>query len=88
MSLGFGSSVEMRTISAANWLGSSGSFLLERRMPHSVNHKREMKNILRKELAGATRASVKKEMAKARMATSARESKMRLVAARIAQGKL
>jgi hypothetical protein len=46
-----------------------------------------MKNKIKKELDGATRASVKKEMAMPRMAKSAREAKVNLVAARIAQGK-
>jgi hypothetical protein len=47
-----------------------------------------MKNKVKKELDGATRASVKKEMAKPRMAKSAREAEVNLVAARIAQSKL
>jgi hypothetical protein len=47
-----------------------------------------MKNKVKQEADGATRASVKKEMAKPRMAKSAREAEMKLVAARIAQGKL
>jgi hypothetical protein len=47
-----------------------------------------MKNKVKQESDGATRASVKKEMAKPRMAKSAREAEMKLVAARIAQGKL
>ncbi len=47
-----------------------------------------MKNKVKKELDGATRASVKKEMAKPRMAKSARKAEVNLVAARIAQGKL
>jgi len=46
-----------------------------------------MKNKVKKELGGATRASVMKEMAKPRMAKSAREAEVTLVAARIAQGK-
>jgi hypothetical protein len=47
-----------------------------------------MKNKVKKEFDGATRASVKKEMAKPRMAKSAREAEMNLVAARVVQGKL
>jgi hypothetical protein len=47
-----------------------------------------MKNKLNKEFDGVTRASVKKEMAKPRMAKSAREAEMKLVAARIGQVKL
>jgi hypothetical protein len=47
-----------------------------------------MKNKLKKEFEGATRASIKKEMAKPRMAKSAREAELNLIAARIAQGKL
>jgi hypothetical protein len=43
-----------------------------------------MKNKVKKESDGATRASVKKEMAKPRMAKSAREAEANLVAARIA----
>jgi hypothetical protein len=39
---GSDSSVDNRTISAANWLGSLGSFLLERLM-QPVWHKAEMK---------------------------------------------
>ncbi len=47
-----------------------------------------MKNKVKKEFDGAIRASVKKEMAKPRMAKSAREAEMKLVAARIARVKL
>ena len=47
-----------------------------------------MKNKVKKEFDGAIRASVKKEMAKPRMAKSAREAEVNLVAARVAQGKL
>jgi hypothetical protein len=47
-----------------------------------------MKNKVKKKFDGATRASVKKEMAKPRMAKSAREAEVNLVAARAAQGKL
>lgn len=47
-----------------------------------------MKKKDKQESDGATRASVKKEMAKPRMAKSAREAEMKSVAARIAQGKL
>jgi len=47
-----------------------------------------MKNKVKKEIDGAARASVKKEMAKPRMAKSAREAEANLVAAQIAQGKL
>ena len=46
-----------------------------------------MKKKVRKELGEATRASVKKEMAKPRMAKSARESEMNLVAVRLVPGK-
>jgi hypothetical protein len=46
-----------------------------------------MKKKAKKEFGGATRASVKKEMAKPRMAKSAREAEMNLAAARIAPGK-
>jgi hypothetical protein len=42
----------------------------------------------KKELGEATRASVKKEMAKPRMSKSAREGEINLAAARIAPGKL
>ena len=45
-----------------------------------------MKNKVKQESDGATRASVKKEMAKPRVAKSAREAEMKLAAARIAQG--
>ena len=41
----------------------------------------------KKEAGNATRASVKKEMAKPRMAKSARESEMNLVAVRLVPGK-
>jgi hypothetical protein len=47
-----------------------------------------MKNKVKKERDGTIRASVKKEMAKPRMAKSAREAEVNLVAARVAQGKL
>jgi hypothetical protein len=47
-----------------------------------------MRNKVKKEFDEATRASVKKEMAKPRMAKSAREAALNLVAARMAQGKL
>jgi hypothetical protein len=47
-----------------------------------------MKKKTKKELGEATRASVRKEMAKPRMATSARESEINPAAARIARGKL
>jgi hypothetical protein len=47
-----------------------------------------MKNKVKKEFDEATRAIVKKEMAKPRMAKSAREAELNLVAARVAQGKL
>jgi hypothetical protein len=43
-----------------------------------------MKRKAKKEFGAATRASVKKEMAKPRMAKSARESEMNLAAVRIA----
>jgi hypothetical protein len=46
-----------------------------------------MKNKVKKESDRAARASVKKEMAKPRMAKSAREAKLNLAAARIAQGR-
>jgi hypothetical protein len=46
-----------------------------------------MKKKVRKEFGEATRASVKKEMAKPRMAKSARESEMNLVAVRLVPGK-
>jgi hypothetical protein len=47
-----------------------------------------MTNKTKKEFGAATRASVKKEMAKPRMAKSARESVINLAAERIALGKL
>ena len=47
-----------------------------------------MKKKAKKEFGEATRASVKKEMAKPRMAKSAREGETTLAAARIAPGKL
>lgn len=47
-----------------------------------------MKRKYKKESDEATQASVKKEMAKPRMAKSAREAVVNLAAARIAQGKL
>ena len=46
-----------------------------------------MKRKTKKEASDATRASVKKEMAKPRMAKSAREGGIRIAAARIALGK-
>ena len=46
-----------------------------------------MKKKVRKEFGEATRASVKKEMAKPRMAKSARESEMSLTAVRLVPGK-
>jgi hypothetical protein len=46
-----------------------------------------MKKKVRKEFGEATRASVKKEMAKPRMAKSARESEMNLAAVRLVPGK-
>jgi hypothetical protein len=46
-----------------------------------------MKKKVKKELGEATRARVKKEMAKPRMAKSARESEMNLVAVRLVPGK-
>lgn len=46
-----------------------------------------MKRKYKKESDEATQASVKKEMAKPRMAKSAREAEVNLAAARIAQGK-
>jgi hypothetical protein len=46
-----------------------------------------MKRKTRKESNDATRASVKKEMAKPRMAKSAREGAISIAAARIAPGK-
>ena len=46
-----------------------------------------MKKKAKKEFDEATRASVKKEMAKPRMAKSARERQINLAAARIAPGK-
>jgi hypothetical protein len=47
-----------------------------------------MKKKTKKELGEATRASVKKEMAKPRMAKSAREGEINLAAVRIAPVKL
>jgi hypothetical protein len=47
-----------------------------------------MKRKYKKESDEATQPSVKKEMAKPRMAKSAREAEVNLAAARIAQGKL
>ena len=47
-----------------------------------------MKKKAKKEFGEATLASVKKEMAKPRMAKSAREAEVTLVAGRVAQGKL
>jgi hypothetical protein len=47
-----------------------------------------MKRKYKKESDEATQASVKKEMAKPRMAKSARDAEVNLAAARIAQGKL
>jgi hypothetical protein len=47
-----------------------------------------MKKKAKKEFVEATRASVRKEMAKPRMAKSAREMETHLLAARIARGKL
>jgi hypothetical protein len=47
-----------------------------------------MKNKVKKQFDAATRASVKKEMAKPRMTKSAREAEVDLVAVRVAQGKL
>jgi len=46
-----------------------------------------MKKKAKKEFGAATRASVKKEMAKPRMAKSAREGEINLGSARIAPGK-
>jgi hypothetical protein len=46
-----------------------------------------MKKKAKKEFGEATRASVKKEMAKPRMAKSARESEMNLAVVRIVPGK-
>ncbi len=46
-----------------------------------------MKKKARKEAGEATCASVRKEMAKPRMAKSARENQISLAAARIVQGK-
>jgi len=46
-----------------------------------------MKKKAKEEFDGATRASVKKEMAKPRMAKSAREAEINLAAARIVPGK-
>jgi hypothetical protein len=47
-----------------------------------------MKDKAKKELDAATLASVKKEMAKPRMANSVRREKVNLAAARIVPGKL
>ena len=47
-----------------------------------------MKKKTKKEFGEATRASVKKEMAKPRMAKSARESEMNLATQRLVPGKL
>jgi len=47
-----------------------------------------MKKKFTKEFGEATQASVKREMAKPRMAKSVREAEANLVAARIAHGKL
>jgi hypothetical protein len=47
-----------------------------------------MKKKAKKELGEATYTSVKKEMAKPRMAKSAREGEIKLARARIAPGKL
>jgi hypothetical protein len=47
-----------------------------------------MKKKAKKELSDATLASVKKEMAKPRMANSARKERANLAAARIVPGKL
>jgi hypothetical protein len=47
-----------------------------------------MKKKAKKEFGEATRASVKKEMAKPRMAKSAREGEINLAAARIAPSKV
>jgi hypothetical protein len=47
-----------------------------------------VKNKVKKTFDGTTRASVRKEMAKPRMAKSAREAEANLMAARVAQGKL
>lgn len=46
-----------------------------------------MKKKANEEFDGATRASVQKEMAKPRMAKSAREAEINLAATRIAPGK-
>jgi hypothetical protein len=46
-----------------------------------------MKKKAKKDFGGATRASVTKEMAKPRMAKSAREGEIKLAAARLAPGK-
>ncbi len=46
-----------------------------------------MKKRAKEEFDGPTRASVKKEMAKPRMAKSAREAEINLAATRIALGK-
>jgi hypothetical protein len=46
-----------------------------------------MKKKAKEEFDGATRASVKKEMAKPRMAKSAREAEINLAAKRIGPGK-
>ena len=47
-----------------------------------------MKSKIKKEFDGATPGSGIKEVAKPRMTKSVREAEMKLVAARIAQGKL
>ena len=47
-----------------------------------------MKKKTKKEIGEATLASVKKELAEPRMATSARKEKVKLAAARIGPGKL
>jgi hypothetical protein len=46
-----------------------------------------MKKKVKKEFGEATRASVKKEMAKPRMAKSAREGEMKLTVVRLVPGK-
>ena len=46
-----------------------------------------MKKKVRKEFGEVTRATVKKEMAKPRMAKSARESEMNVAAVRLVPGK-
>jgi hypothetical protein len=51
------------------------------------HHGSKMKKKAKKESGGTTRASVEKEMAKPRMAKSAREAKINLTAVRIAPGK-